>query len=157
MKRKNNGIQDEKSLLSEIRDRLGSDYMAYWVVWKYAPDILPTQCKTFQELSDHYKAISKQQLTERECKRFLYYEKVQEVVKYLLKRQRGVRMIELYEIYYEAAKSDPTALKEFLKLQDIFFKGSEESELESILRAQTFDDTDTETETKPDEEYKMEL
>lgn len=143
------GSKDEKSILSELREKVGNDYMAYWITWKYAPDLLPTKIKTFEELSNQYQAISNKQLTERDCEKFLYYDKVQQAVKWLLNKQRGIRMIDLYNRWYEMAKSDSNALREFMKLQDEFFKNDELSELERILK--------TSVATEDEEEYKMDF
>ena len=134
------GTKDEKGIVPALRQMLNSDYMAYWVVWKFAPDLLPEQFKTFDEFSTHYKAISNKGLTERDCEKFLYLDKVQHAIKWLLGKQKNARMIELYNTWYEAAKKDANALKEFIKLQDIFFQGEQENELEKILRNVNVDD-----------------
>ena len=52
MNRIGRGTKDEKSVLTELRERIGSDHMAYWVAWKYAPDLLPKKYATFNELKD---------------------------------------------------------------------------------------------------------
>ena len=122
------GTKDEKSIVPALREMLNSDYMAFWVVWKYAPDLLPENFKNFDEFSQHYKAISNKGLTERDCEKFIYLDKVQNAVKWLLKKQKNARMIELYNTWYQAAKKDANALKEFLKLQDEFFKDAQVSE-----------------------------
>lgn len=126
--------KEERSVLAELRDMVGNDYMPYWIAWKYAPEWLPKKFQTYEELVANYKTFSTKKLTERDCEKFLYYDKVQNAVKWVLKKQKGVRMIELYNIWYNAAKTDANALKEFMKLQDEFFKNDEMSELESILK-----------------------
>lgn len=137
------GTKDEKSMFAELRERLGNDYMTYWVMWKYAPDLLPEKYKTFNEFKEAFTAIQNAKVSERDCDKWLYYKKVQDTVKWLLKRQKGARMIELYNRWFEMAKTDANALKEFMKLQDEFFKNDELSELESILRnTATADDED---------------
>ena len=143
------GTKDEKSMFAELKERLGNDYMTYWVMWKYAPDLLPEKHKTFDDFKAHYKAIQNANVSERDCEKWLYYTKVQDTVKWLLKKQKGARMIELYNRWFEMAKVDANALKEFMKLQDEFFKNDELSELESILR-----NSDT---TEEEEEYEMEI
>ena len=143
------GTKEERPVIVELKNRLGNDYMAYWIAWKYAPDLLPETYKTFNELREKYKAIDNKNLTERECEKYLYYEKVQNAIKWLLKKQRGARMIELYQRWFEMAKTDANALKEFMKLQDEFFKNDELSELESILKNSAT--------TEDEEEYQMEL
>lgn len=139
------GTKDERSIIPALRDMVGNDYMAFWIAWKYAPDLLPEQCKTFQAFSDYYKCISNKKLTERDCEKFLYIDKVQNTIKWLLKKQKNARMIELYNTWFEAAKKDANALKEFLKLQDEFFKDAQVSELESILRGVEIPDSDDES------------
>jgi len=139
------GTKDERSIIPALRDMVGNDYMAFWIAWKYAPDLLPEQCKTFQAFSDYYKCISNKKLTERDCEKFLYIDKVQNTIKWLLKKQKNARMIELYNTWFEAAKKDSNALKEFLKLQDEFFKDAQVSELESILRGVEIPDSDDES------------
>ena len=134
------GTKEEKGIVPALREMLNSDYMAFWVVWKYAPDLLPEKFNNFDEFSQHYKAISNKGLTERDCEKFLYIDKVQRAIKWLMGKQKNARMIELYNTWYEAAKKDANALKEFIKLQDIFFQGEQENELEKILRNVNVDD-----------------
>lgn len=147
------GTKDERSIIPALRDMVGNDYMAFWIAWKYAPDLLPEQCKTFQAFSDYYKCISNKKLTERDCEKFLYIDKVQNTIKWLLKKQKNARMIELYNTWFEAAKKDANALKEFLKLQDEFFKDAQVSELESILRGVEIPDSDEDD----SDEYEMKI
>lgn len=134
------GTKEEKGIVPTLREMLNSDYMAFWVVWKYAPDLLPEKFNNFDEFSQHYKAISNKGLTERDCEKFLYIDKVQRAIKWLMGKQKNARMIALYNTWYEAAKKDANALKEFIKLQDIFFQGEQENELEKILRNVNVDD-----------------
>lgn len=134
------GTKEEKGIVPALREMLNSDYMAFWIVWKYAPDLLPEKFNNFDEFSQHYKAISNKGLTERDCEKFLYIDKVQRAIKWLMGKQKNARMIELYNTWYEAAKKDANALKEFLKLQDIFLQGEQENELEKILRNVNVDD-----------------
>ena len=147
------GTKEEKPIVPALREMLNSDYMAFWVVWKYAPDLLPEKFKTFDEFSQHYKAISNKGLTERDCEKFIYLDKVQNAVKWLLKKQKNARMIELYNTWFQAAKKDANALKEFLKLQDEFFKDAQVSELESILRGVEIPDSDEDD----SDEYEMKI
>ena len=146
---KGRGTNDEKSILQELIAMVGNDYMPYWILWKYAPDWLPKQFKTYDDLVANYKTFQNKKLTERDCDKFIYYDKVQNAIKWLLKKQKGARMIALYNIWFERAKQDPNALKEFLKLQDEYFKGNQLSELESILKQSTVSDEE--------EEYEMDV
>ena len=147
--KKGRGTKDEKPILSEIRDMVGNDYMAYWILWKFAPDLLAEEIKSFDDLKNYYKAITKAKIGEHDCEKWMYYDKVQNAVKWLLKKQKGARMIELYNIWFEMAKKDSNALKEFIKLQDIFFQNDEMSEVESILRGASF--------KEEEEDYDMEI
>lgn len=79
--------------------------------------------------------------------------KVQNTIKWLLKKQKNARMIELYNAWFQAAKKDANALKEFLKLQDEFFKDAQVSELESILRGVEIPDSDEDD----SDEYDMKI
>ena len=142
--------KEEKSILQELIAMVGNDYMPYWILWKYAPDWLPKKFKSYDELVANYKTFSNKKLTERDCDKFLYYDKVQNAIKWLLKKQKGMRMIELYNIWFNAAKTDANALKEFLKLQDEFFKNDQMSELESILKSSATTDEE-------EEEYDMNI
>ena len=144
-------IKEEKSFITQLRERIGNDYMPYWILWKYAPNLLPDKLDTFEDFYNKYQCIQVKKLTERDCEKFLYYDKVQQAVKWLLKKQRGIKMIELYNHWFELAKSDSNALREFLKLQDVFFKNDELSELETILRKTNVNPDDT------DEEYEMSI
>ena len=144
MKKIGRGTKEEKSIFAELKQKIGNEHMAYWVVWKYAPDLLPQKFKTFDELKETYSALRNAKVSERDCDKFLYYQKVQDAVKWLLKKQKGARMIELYNLWFEAAKTDANALKEFMKLQDEFFKSDELSELQTILKNTTVDDEEEE-------------
>ncbi|MBR4589128.1 MAG: hypothetical protein IKO36_00575 [Bacteroidaceae bacterium] len=149
MRNNKRGTKDERSILAELKEKIGNEHMPYWILWKYAPELLPESYPTYDDLKKAYTALGNKKLTERDCDKFLYYQKVQDAVKWLLKKQRGARMIELYNCWYERAKSDSNALKEFLKLQEEFFKNDELSELENILRnSATSDD---------EEEYEMNI
>ena len=48
MKRTGRGTKDEKSIFAELKERIGNEHTAYWVEWKYAPDLLPEKFKTFE-------------------------------------------------------------------------------------------------------------
>lgn len=146
---KTKGTKDEKSILTELREMTGNDYMAYWIAWKYAPNLLSQKFPTYNDLCEYYKTLGNKKMSEAECEKWLYYSKVQDAVKWLLKKQKGARMIELYNIWFEMAKVDSNALKEFIKLQDIFFQNDEMSEVESILRGASF--------KEEEEDYDMEI
>ncbi len=146
-----NANNHEKTVLATLKEMVHTDTKVYWIVWKYAPDLLPTPCKTFEDLQENYVAFRK--LTEDICNRYIYVESVQSAIRWLLKRMDGARMIELYNIYFERAKSDVQAFKALIDFKKEFFQDEESSELMQILSgANVSTNTDDE-----DEDFTMEF
>lgn len=146
-----NANNHEKTVLATLKEMVHTDTKVYWIVWKYAPDLLPTPCKTFEDLQENYVAFRK--LTEDICNRYIYVESVQSAIRWLLKRMDGARMIELYNIYFERAKSDVQAFKALIDFKKEFFQDEESSELMQILSgANVSTNTDDE-----DEDFTMDF
>lgn len=136
---KGKGSQLEKSLLSKLHEMLPTDTKVYFIVWKYAPHLLPKKVDTFEELTASYSGFTKG-MDEAHCERWLAEETVQAAVKYLLKRLHGQRLIELYEIYFDKAKTDVQAFQAFSKFSEKFFEEDGEDELRSILNETKLND-----------------
>lgn len=139
------------SVLSELKKMVRTDAKMYWIVYKYAPALLPKKSANFKELQENY--VCFQKLDEGHCENYIYLEDVQVAVKWLLRRVDTVRMIELYNKYYEKAKDDVQSLKVLLEFKKEFFRDEEESELYRILKDVNVDDT-SEDDT---EEFTMDL
>lgn len=131
--------QLEQSLLSKLHEMLPTQTKVYYIVWKYAKNLLPQKADTFEELTQTYQGFTKG-MDEAHCEKWLAEESVQEAVKYLLKRLHMVKLIELYEIYFDRAKSDVQAFQAFEKFSDKFFESDGEDELRSILNETKLDD-----------------
>lgn len=141
----------EKSVMKELKEMVRTDTKVYWILWKFCPELLPTQCKTYKDLQDNYAAFKN--LDEDTVNRYMYNEGVQNAVKWLLKRMDGARMIELYNIYYERAKSDVQAFKALIDFKKEFFTDKEGSELLKILGGTDISEDDSED----DDDFQMDL
>lgn len=150
MPRINDANSHEKSVLAQLKDMVKTDTKVYWILWKFAPDLLPTPCKTFADLQSNYVAFKN--LSEDICNRYIYLESVQAAVKWLLKRMDGARMIELYNIYFERAKSDVQAFKALIDFKKEFFQDEESSELLQILNGANIS-----TDTEEEEDFSMDF
>ncbi len=141
----------EKSVMKSLKEMVRTDTKVYWILWKFCPELLPTQCKTYKDLQDNYVAFKN--LDEDTVNRYMYNEGVQNAIKWLLKRMDGARMIELYNIYYERAKSDVQAFKALIDFKKEFFADEEGSELLRILGGADVSEDDSED----DEDFQMDL
>lgn len=117
-----------------------TDYKAIWLWWKFAPELLPKGIKTFKDLQDRYKKFPN--ITEQEAELWLYEKPVQDSLKELLKSQHQKKMMELYNIYFEKAKTDVQAFKAFIDFSNAFFADEKDSELEMLLRGIKIKDLD---------------
>lgn len=137
-------IQDKTfSIFKDLKNIVKTDSKAYWILFKFAPELLPRKSKTYKELQDNYVCFAK--FDEEYCENYIYQEDVQSAVKWLLKRKYTADMIDMYQKYLEKAKNDTRALKDFMMLKDEFFKDENANELLNILQGidvDTTDDTD---------------
>ena len=131
--------KSEQSLLQKLHEMLPTQVKVYYIVWKYAPHILPKRVDTFEELTAEYKGFTKG-MDEAQCERWLAEESVQTAVKYLLKRMHAQKLVELYEIYFNKAKEDVQALQAFSKFSEKFFEDDGEDELRAVLKDVKLDD-----------------
>lgn len=141
---------NEKSILSALKDITHSDAEAYFIIWKYAPELLPDYetIKNYADLQRTYKQF--QDRTEQSCEKMLYKEDVQAGIRYLLKRLDGKRDIELLIKYYDMALGgDVQALKAYMDFKKNFFTDNETDELKDILAGAVVDIDDD------DEDFKM--
>lgn len=134
----------EESVFMKIKGMVKTDTKAYYIIWRYAPKLLPNQnLKTFDDLKNNYKVFT-QGLTENSCENWLTEENVQTAVKWLLKRLHQKKMIELYNIYFDKAKDDTNAFKAFTDFSEKFFANGQSSELLNILQGVSDDDLNDE-------------
>lgn len=130
------GTSQEKSVLMALKDMIKSDSKAYYVLWKYAPDLLPKNTKdnpiiTFEDLKKSYDCINSDK---RICDNYLMEENVQNAIAWLRGRQHKHKMYELYDKFCEKALSgDVQAFKAVLEFGDKYFKNSKEAELLKVL------------------------
>ncbi len=125
----------ERSPLRALKKITQSDSEAYFILWKYAPQLLPNgeDIKTFGELKNNYKNFENR--TEQSFEKALYKEDVQAAIRYLLKRLDGKRDIDLLNRYYDLAMSgDVQALKAYIEFKKGFFADDETDELKEILK-----------------------
>lgn len=128
-------VSQEQSILQRIKEMVRTDAKVYFILWKYAPQLLPDggELKTFNDLKNHYKTFT-DGMTESTCNNWLTEQNVQTAVKWLLKRLHQQKMIELYNLYFIKAKEDTNAFKAFTDFSEKFFAQEKESELLSILQ-----------------------
>jgi hypothetical protein len=120
------------SIRSKLKE-LVPEYKALYLYWLYAPELLPEgNFDTFDDLKKHY-AKFPQGITEREAQNYLYEEPVQNALMVLIKAQHKKKMVELYNIYYDKAKTDVAAFRAFVDFSKEFFFDAGESELQKIL------------------------
>lgn len=129
---KGKSSQLEQSLLSKLHEMLPTQVKVYYIVWKYAPHLLPKKINSFEELASEYAGFTKG-MDEAHCERWLTEESVQAAVKYLLKRLHNQKLVELYEIYFENAKKDVQSFQAFVKFSEKFFEDDGDDELRTIL------------------------
>lgn len=140
------GNGQEKALLPALKDITHSDAEAYFIIWKYAPQLLPNgeNIKTFEDLKNNYKNFETR--TEQSFEKALFKEDVQAGVRYLLKRLDGKRDVDLLNKYYSLAMNgDVQALKAYMDFKKNFFADNETNELKAILSGASItgeDDTD---------------
>lgn len=148
-----NNNSSERSMIGTLKKMLNNDAIMYYILWKYAPDILPDNenIKDFADLCNKYETL--QGRTEQSIQKSLYKQNVQDAVKFLLKRLDGKRDIELLNKYYEKAMGgDVQALKAYMEFKTTFFKDSEDDELKAILSG-----ANTSVDYSDTEDFKMEL
>ena len=138
-------VSNEESVLSHIIGMVKTQAKAYYIIWKYAPELLPNpNVKTFEDLTSQYKTFTKG-MTAHVCENWLMEENVQTAVKWLLQREHQKKMIELYNIYYDKAKSDTNAFKAFIDFSNQFFADDKKNGILEIV--QGLNDKDFEDDT----------
>ena len=124
----------EKSPITALKEITKSDAETYFILWKYAPELLPNgaEIKTFDDLKNTYKNLENR--TEQSFEKALYKEDVQAGIRYVLKRLDGKRDVDLLNKYFELAMSgDVQALKAYMDFKENFFADTEANELKAIL------------------------
>ena len=123
----------EESILVHLKNMVKTDTKVYYILWKYAPQLLPQQFKTFDDLKNNYKCFTKG-ATEKIAENWLMEENVQTAVKWLLQREHQKKMIELYNIYFDKAKSDTNAFKAFVEFSNQFFADDKKNGILEIVQ-----------------------
>ena len=134
----------EESILKHLQHMVKTDTKVYYILWKYAPELLPQQFKTFDDLKNHYKCFTKG-VIEKTAENWLMEENVQTAVKWLLQREHQKKMIELYNIYFDKAKNDTNAFKAFVEFSNQFFADDKRNGILEIV--QGLNDKDFEDDT----------
>ena len=80
------GVKQEQSVISVLKDMVKSDVKIYYILFKYAPELLTkntekTPIKTWEDLKNSYKCYEKFQ-SEEACRNYMYEENVQKAVKW---------------------------------------------------------------------------
>lgn len=140
----------EKTILSALKDITHSDAEAYFIIWKYAPQLLPSDSvKTYEDLKNTYKQFENR--TEQSFEKALFKEDVQAGVRYLLKRLDSKRDTDLLNKYYTLAMDgDVQALKAYMGFKKSFFADNETDELKAILKGVNVSSND-------DDDFEMKL
>ena len=146
-----NGV--EKSMLMSLKEITKSDVEAYFILWKYAPELLPEgeTLKTFDDLKNKYAQFENR--TEQSMEKAMYKEDVQAATRYLHKRLDGKRQLALLNKYYDLSMSgDVQALKAYMEFRKAYFADQEDDELKSILAGTTI-----KTDSVDDDDFKMDF
>lgn len=122
----------EKSIKLCLKDIVGTDTKVYYIMFKYCPEYLPKQIKTFKDLTEYY-AVFTDKITEEVCEKYLFEENCQVAITWLLKRLHHKKMVELYNLYFEKAKDDVQSFRAFQDFSKEFFKESKQSDLTMLL------------------------
>lgn len=130
-----------ESSIKEKMQKICTDYKAYWLWFKFAPELLPKGINKFDDLKAKYKKFPKD-ITEQDAELWLYEKPVQNSLKELLKSQHQKKMMELYDIYFDKAKTDVQAFKAFIDFSNTFFADEKDSELEMLLKGIKIKDLD---------------
>lgn len=120
----------------------GSDVKSYFIIWKYAPELLPEKnISTFQELANRYSCF-KNGTTEDGCNAWLIVDdKVQRAVKWLVGRLHQQRILELYDkFYHEALEGDIKAFNAITKFSKDYFVDDNIDDMSAFLRGITLPD-----------------
>lgn len=129
-------MQKELSIYNSLKEMINTDTKVYYVMFKYCPEFLQKKdgkvIKTFDDLKSVY-AVFTERHTEEVCEKYLLEERVQNAVKWLLKRLHQKKLVELYEIYFEKAKGDVQAFRAFQEFSKEFFKETKQSDLSRLL------------------------
>ena len=140
---------NEKGILMTLKEITHSVAEAYYILFLYAPEFLPTQVKTFAELKKEYSEFKN--LEEKDCKKSLLKSDVQRAVRTLMKRLDGKRDIELLNKYYDLAMGgDVQALKAYMDFKRRYFTDDESDELTAILKGASI-------EKSKDDDFEMDL
>lgn len=128
----------DKTVFAAIKEMVHSDKEAYYIIWKYAPELLPNiegdkmKIATFKDLQAQYKALADR--SEQTLAKCLYNPDVQQATRYLLKRLDGKRDIDLLNKYYELAmQGDTQCFSTYLKFKKEFFADEATNELKNII------------------------
>lgn len=139
------GNTTRTSITYRLRDLI-TEYKVLYLFWLYAPELLPEgQFSTFDDLKNHYQVFPKG-ITEKQAKNWLYEEPVQNALMLLIKASHKRKMVELYNIYFEKAKTDVQAFRAFSDFSNTFFADKGENELQRILNGVKIDDGSAEIE-----------
>lgn len=131
-------LGDTSGIVTKIKEMTGTDHLAYYIVWKYAPQLLTKQdLNTFNDLAGAYACFKNRNQAGLEAK--LTEPTQQDAIKYLLERLHKTKLFELYNLYYQRAKEDTNAFRAFLEFSKDFF-GAEQNELIDILKGVDIED-----------------
>lgn len=140
---------NEKGILMTLKEITHSVAEAYYILFLYAPEFLPTQVKTFAELKKEYSEFKN--LDEKDCKKSLLKSDVQRAIRTLMKRLDGKRDIELLNKYYDLAMGgDVQSLKAYMDFKKKYFTDNESDELRAILKGASI-------EKSKDDDFEMDL
>lgn len=131
-------LGDTSGLVHKIKEMTGCDHLAYYIIWKYAPQLLTKQdLNTFNDLAGAYACFKNRNQSGLEAK--LTEPTQQDAIKYLLERLHKTKLFELYNLYYKRAQEDTNAFRAFLEFSKDFF-GAEQNELIDILKGVDIED-----------------
>ncbi len=115
-------------IISKLK-QFTSDAQAYYITWKFAPELLPKKgIKTFEELVDAYACLNRRDYTEAYCETWLTVDEgAQKATRWLMQRLHQSRMMQLYDtLYKDVLEGNEKACTPFLKISKELFSGGEQ-------------------------------
>ena len=151
------GTSQEKSVVMTLKDMVKTDSKVYYLLFKYAPEMIPKNTKdhpikTWEDLKASYKCFENYE-SEKACPNYFYEENFQRALKWLVGRKNVMELIDVYEKLLEQAKEgNVAAFKAVVDFSKEFFKDQKQSDLMKVLAGVNLDE-DEEENRKAEEEY----
>ncbi len=147
------GSSSEVSGIIRKLKKFTNDPKAYYILWKYAPHLLPKSgIESFQDLKDAYACFNPVGYTEQFCDSWLDLDEgAQKAVRWLKNMLHQSQMIKLYDsLFKRALEGDDKACKSLLQVSKELFADvdKKKDDLEALLKGFTIPEEENEDEDK---------